>query len=316
MNCVEKMEFKIDYEFKRLSKTLGLQEYFDLEQEIKKNGSMKPVIVWNGFLVAEYDRYAICDNSGIPYKIIELDLDCREAVISWLCAKQLKEGGISEEKRKFLIGLQYENEKIVNTKRRKRGGTEYSKKDSPRKDVTLDANEMDVQPVVDRVAADNNIALATAVKYGTYARALLEIDKKEPQLFSKILSGQYRISHENIVMLSRMPEDELKRFNRKFHTDSNYYSRYRKTRKLVLKTQEENERCEKPVSIKDMPEFDADADVIGLALTVPSWTNSIQRVWKKTDFEMVSQNAKTNLVTALEELNETATDVIQTLREV
>ena len=313
---MDKKEFKIDYEFKRLSKTLSLQEHFDLEQEIKKNGSMKPVVVWNGFLVAEYERYSICENVGIPYKVVELDLDCREAVISWLCVKQLEAGDITEEKRKFLIGLQYENEKIVNSKRRKRSRLEYSKKDSPRKDVTLDGNEMDVRPVVGRVAADNNIALATAVKYGTYARALLEIDKKEPQLFSKILSGQYRISHENIVMLSRLSEDELKRFNRKFHTDSNFYSRYRKTRKLVLKSKEENEKCEKPVSIKDMPEFDADADVVGLALTVPSWTGSIQRVWRKTDFDIVSENAKANLVTALEELNETATDVIQALREV
>ena len=76
------------------------------------------------------------------------------------------------------------------------------------------------------------------------------------------------------------------------------------------------EKEEKQRSIKDMPVYDADADVVGLALTVPSWTGSIQRVWKKTNFEKVSEVAKINLAIALEGLNETATDVIQTLREV
>lgn len=315
---MDKREFKMDYEFKKLSKTLSLKEYFDLEQDIKKNGSEQPVIVWNGFIVAEYDRYEICENSGIPFVIFELDLDCREAVISWLCAKQLKEGKVTEEKRRFLIGLQYENEKIINSKRRQGGGIEYSKKDSPKKDVSLDGNKVKVQPVVDRVAANNNISLSTAAKYGTYARAILEIEKKEAQLVSKILSGRFKISYDNTLLLAKYSEGELKRFNRKLDADANYFSRYKKTRELLVmpKEEKEEEKDEKQRTIKDMPAYDADADVVGLALTVPSWTSSIQRVWKKTDFETVSQNAKTNLATALEELNATAIDVIQTLREV
>lgn len=315
---MDKREFKIDYEFKKLSKTLSLKEYFDLEQEIKKKGSLKPVVVWNGFIVAEYDRYEICGNSGIPYKIVELDLDCREAVISWLCSQRIKEGDISEEKRKYFIGLQYENEKIINSKRRQGGGIEYSKTDSPKMDVSLDGNKMRVPPVVDRVASSNNISLSTVAKYGAYARALLEIEKKEAQLVSKILSGQYKISHENTLLLAKYSDEELKIFNRKLEADSSYYSRYKKTRDLLLLPIEkkEKEKEEKQRSIKDMPAYDADADVVGLALTVPSWTGSIQRVWKKTNFEKVSEVAKINLAIALEGLNETATDVIQTLREV
>ena len=309
---------KIDYEFKRLSKTLSLQEYFELERDIKKNGSLQPVVAWNGYLVAEYDRYAICESCGIPYSIYELELDCREAVISWLCAKQLQEEELSDARRKFLIGLQYENEKIVNSKRRKRSNKEYSSRDLPAKDVTLEANKVHVEPVVGRVADENHIALGTAVKYGIYARALLEIDKKEPQLFAKILSGQCRISHENVVVLSKLPEDEVKRFNRKFHSDSNYFNRYKKTREIVPKPKEKTEekKEENALSIKDMPEYNPDADVVGLTLTVPSWTSSIQRVWKKTNFNEVSEKTKTNLASALEDLNETANDVLETLREV
>lgn len=314
---MDKREFKMDYEFKKLSKTLSLKEHFDLEQEIKKNGSQKPVVVWNGFLVTEHERYEICEKSGIPFAIFELDLDCREAVISWLCARQLKEENVTEEKRRFLIGLQYENEKIINSKRRQGGGMEYSKKDSPRRDVSLDGNKVKVQPVVDRVASYNNISLSTAAKYAAYTRALLEIEKKEAQLVSKILSGRFKISYDNTLLLAKYSEAELKRFNRKLDADVNYFSRYKKTRELLVMPKEEEEEKEvKQRTIKDMPAYDADADVVGLALTVPTWTGSIQRVWKKTDFEVVSQNAKKNLATALKELNETAIEVIQTLREV
>lgn len=49
-------------------------------------------------------------------------------------------------------------------------------------------------------------------------------------------------------------------------------------------------------SVKDMPQFDPDSEVVGLTLTIPSWARSIERVINKTDFEAISDTAKNNLL--------------------
>ena len=55
-------------------------------------------------------------------------------------------------------------------------------------------------------------------------------------------------------------------------------------------------------SVKDMPVFDPDAEITGLTLTIPSWTSSIERTKTKSDLSIVSNNARTKLTSALQDL--------------
>ena len=59
-----------------------------------------------------------------------------------------------------------------------------------------------------------------------------------------------------------------------------------------------------------MPEFDPDAEISSLTLTIPSWQSSIERAKNTADLTSVSPQAKGNLVRALNELSNTIADLL------
>ena len=77
------------------------------------------------------------------------------------------------------------------------------------------------------------------------------------------------------------------------------FVQYNKIRAILAGTAEEIPGEEPVSSVKDMPDFDPDADINVLTLTIPSWSSSINRVRTKTDLSIVSAGAKDRLVTEL-----------------
>ena len=51
--------------------------------------------------------------------------------------------------------------------------------------------------------------------------------------------------------------------------------------------------------MKDTPAFDPDAEINGLALTIPSWCSSMKRVRNAIDPDIVSEDAKSRLRSGL-----------------
>lgn len=68
-------------------------------------------------------------------------------------------------------------------------------------------------------------------------------------------------------------------------------------------------------AIKSMPQFDPDSEVTGLALTIPSWANSIERTRNNTDLSIVSSEAKNNLEKALSDLLEVISEIMLAIKE-
>ena len=108
---------KIDDDFRNLIRPLMRQEYLQLESNLISDGCLTPIITWNGVIVDGHNRYEICQKHQIPFRTEERSFDCKEEAIAWICANQLGRRNLSEETRKFLIGMQYENEKIVNERK-------------------------------------------------------------------------------------------------------------------------------------------------------------------------------------------------------
>lgn len=69
------------------------------------------------------------------------------------------------------------------------------------------------------------------------------------------------------------------------------------------------------MAIKNMPEYDPDAEITGLTLTIPSWANSINRTKSNTDLSSVSVKARTNLEHALFDLQTTIDDMLKAMKE-
>lgn len=315
---MELTELKIDPEFKGLIKALQPREYLQLENNILTDGCREAIITWNGIIVDGHNRYEICKRHNIPFRIKEMDFDCREAVIAWICANQLGRRNISDETRKYLIGVQYHTEKIAASKRNSRGVNQYTSEDFIDPELPPAVYERQLtHRTAERIAEENHISHATVQKYAIYSKALDEIGKHEPELVKKILSGAYKISHENVVELSRRTPEEIRRVNRKIDRNPQPFIQYKRTRNAIKTGYREPIPPEDPLkpTVKDMPEYDPDAAISSLILTIPSWSSSIDRTRKTAKLSDISPKARSNLIDALHRLYDSVDEMLAAIEE-
>ena len=68
-------------------------------------------------------------------------------------------------------------------------------------------------------------------------------------------------------------------------------------------------------SIKDMPVYDPDAEMVSLIFTIPFWRRSINHVKEVADVDKASREARLRLIEALMLLESTADKLIDVLKE-
>ena len=314
-------ELKIDEDYKYLIAPLQRREFLQLEENIIADGCREPIVVWNGVIVDGHNRYEICTRHQIPFAIQEMDFECKEAVYAWICSNQLGRRNITEDTRKFLIGRQYEAEKRALKKHRDKVEHGIIPEDTslpyvPSEDFVYMPGERH-NPTASRIARENNVSHGTVEKYAIYSRAIDEIADKEPDIVPKILGGKYKISHNNVVELSKLSAEDIKKVGRRIEKMNQPYVQYKNTRGIIPKKNVSGvgEPLPPAPSIKDMPAFDPDAEITGLTLTIPSWGSSIERVRTKSDLTIVSNGARQKLVNALSELAEQIFDMLTDIEE-
>ena len=310
-------KLKINMEFKNLIRPLQKKEFLQLEANILSDGCRDPIVTWKGFIVDGHNRYEICTEHKIPFEILEMDFECKEAAIAWICANQLGRRNITEETRKFLIGMQYETEKVIASRRNAQGTNQYSLPEhGSRKTADAERQAASGHLTAQKIADENHISQGTVQKYAMYTRALEEIGKTCPSLVPKILSGRYKISHKNLLELSRMSPEEMKKVVRKIEVTQQPFVKYNTTRQEVQRSTGQFGRVlNTGPSVKDMPAFDPDAEITGLTLTIPSWASSIDRTRSKADLSIVSDRARDRLAEALTELQGKVSDMLIALKE-
>lgn len=300
---------KIDEDFKTLIRPLSQDEYLQLETNLLLDGCREPIITWNGVIVDGHNRYEICKKHNIPFAVQPKEFDCREEVIIWICSNQLGRRNISDETRKYLIGKRYQNEKLIGS-RNPTGNNQYTDDSASRDEVLSNDDRF---RTASKLADEYHLSQVTVQKYGMYSRALDTIGKVEPSLVPKILSGSIKISHENVVALSKLNDDEIKTFGEKMKEKNQPFTRFSGVREElpnrfrrnapVIHTPPSSEVNTLPEnSVKTMPKYDPDSEITGLTLTIPSWVSSIDRAKTKADFSSTSKPAKTKLVGALKDL--------------
>ena len=301
----------IDKEFRSLIRPLRRQEYLQLEKNILYEGCRDPIITWNGIIVDGHNRYEICRKHNIPFETKEMRFESRAEVIAWICANQLGRRNITEETRKYLIGLQYETEKLIAGRKKASIENAESSDDYLPNDIDIPSRHVTAQ----RIAQENNVSFGTVQKYAIYTRALDEIEKKVPGFVEKILSGRCKISHANIVEISKLSPEEIKKLSRKLERNGQPYLQYNKTRTIIPRHPRPAGPQTKGPSVKDMPVFDPDAPIIELTLTIPSWISSINRTKDHANLSEVSTAAKEKLIDRLVEFERISSALIALLKE-
>lgn len=297
------IKLKIDKEFKTLIPPLSPKEYEQLEANIIADGCREPIVIWNGYIIDGHNRYEICKKNHIGYKVKEMSFESRDEAVVWICTNQLGRRNIAEETRKYLIGIQYETEKVINKKKNAMGRNQYSSGAS--QDTTEHPLNTGVR-TAQRIADENHISSGTVQKYGIYAKSLDIIEEKCPDLVSKILSGKYKISHESVCELAKKTSDELKKISRKMNRNQMPYIKYCNSRSVIKNSETEvsmpNSSTASIGSIKKMPVYDPDSEITRLTLTIPSWISSIQKTRSSIKINEASESAKDKLMQSLLDL--------------
>jgi len=316
------IKLNIDEIFKNLIRPLRKEEYKQLEENIVKDGCREPIIVWNGTIVDGHNRYEICNRLQIPYSVKDMEFTSRDDAIAWICSNQLGRRNISEETRKYLIGKKYEAEKAIGS-RNVLGINQYAPIDEslPYDDFNPEdaqTGRVTASRTAQRIGDEYHISHGTVQKYAIYARALDDLAEKEPTLVPQILSGRLKISHENIVELSRQDAGDVRKLSTQMAKSPQAYMKYSHTREKIKPRAEtviSNTTTTPLPAIKKMPEYDPDAEVSGLMLTIPSWTGSIDRTCAAADFGKISAKARENLIKALNDLQMKISKILDSVKE-
>lgn len=115
-------DLHIDEEFQSLLPSLTDSEREELERQIKKDGVLNPIIVWNGTIVDGHNRFMICKLNGITdFPIREMEFNDREEVIEWILRHQLGRRNLTDFQR-TRIALRYEEVIAKKAKERQLAG--------------------------------------------------------------------------------------------------------------------------------------------------------------------------------------------------
>lgn len=163
-------------------------------------------------------------------------------------------------------------------------------------------------------------AKSSVQKFVTYAKAIDYLQSVSPALVIKILDGNIRLSMENTIRLSHKEISEIFRIaellsNKDTKVADIFPCRESKTRKALRRKLATVPVSGKPATIKDIPAYDPDALASSLSYTIPSWVNTIERVFMNVDFCTISVKARYKLRKELVILADTAGIMIDTLRE-
>ena len=283
-------KLKIDKCFQSLIPPLSAEERKQLEENIRSDGCREPLCVWNTTILDGHNRYEICSRLQIPFQISYIFLRSREEAVAWICANQLGRRNITEQTRRYLIGKRYDMEKMIGA-HNAAGTNQYTRKEVRPKisaEPTFDHTAIRTR---ERLGKEYRLSPTTVEKYGYYSQAIDTISKVEPTLPHKILSGQVKITQENVIELSKLPPSDISRLSVDLSgSDINFSD----TRNIVPRKKRVESTSSFAIpdgSVKDMPVYDPDAEILSLALTVPSWASSIKRTYSNAKFIEVSDKA-------------------------
>ncbi len=291
---------KIDPEFERLHIPMDPKKLKRLELNITYRGVTKPITVWNGIIVDGHKRYRIYHSKNIPFPICDIEFSNRYDVMEWICDKNLLRFDLTDEYKKYFIGkkLQIRIEKSNSYMTSYHYSYGFLGKTNSK------------QSIARQIGDELSLSHGTILKYEQYMCAIDKITSREPDISEKILSGQIRVAHDNVLMIAGLSDEDLRILRGSFNSykqgkilSSQIWHELQWNR-IHPKNPEKHKESTQTAEIKKMPKFDPDAELQSLSLTIPMWRSSIERVKTVADFEIATQKAKRTLLRQLEELSD------------
>ena len=192
------MELKVDPRFRDKIPPLTAAEFTQLEANIVADGEVRePLVVWNGTIIDGHHRWQIIQkHPEIPYKVKEMSFPDEWAAIVWMCQNQLGKRNLTEAQKAYLIGKQYEAQKMA------LGGDRKSK----------DQNEPLIskgfENTAQKVAADVGVAEPTVKRAAQFVKGLDAAEAVSPGIKDAVLTGELKTTKAAVAAVAKLPEAE------------------------------------------------------------------------------------------------------------
>lgn len=290
--------------FERISTSYTKEEYAKRVQKIVYMGLQPTITIWRNTVVKGYDDYKICQKWNIPFFIEELEMDELPEVTSWLCLESIKTKNLTPSHLRYCVGKLYKFEKQRQITDCPLHNQFYQSQ--PYKKSKNPSRERVVELVKDYI----EIRPGTVYTYFTYSAAVDELDEKVPGTAKQLLNEQITLSQTMVLKIAKYPAEEIAQlFSQILAKNDTVFLCSEKKRKLEITKQHINNHLpDEPAKkkllpeIKNMPQYDPDAEISSVTLTIPMWINSLKRAKKNAKLSEISDAALKNIQLQLKSL--------------
>lgn len=195
---------KIDPEFQSKIPPLTFEELNLLEANILEEGRiLSPLIVWNGLIVDGHNRFAILKNHPeIEYTVLEKEFANRYEAIIWICKNQLGRRNLNPEQFKYLLGQQYEAEKLATNF----NGNRFTSGDRTRRGQNVHTYK--AERTAERIARENNTNERYVRRAGQFSKGVDAAEEVSPGIKQEILSGSIKPTEKAVADIAKAPPEE------------------------------------------------------------------------------------------------------------
>lgn len=195
-------QLKIDPEFQSKIPPLQFEEEQQLEQNIVAEGRLlNPIITWNGYILDGHTRYRILKKHGfIKFEVEEIQLANKYEALAWICKNQLGRRNLSPERKKFLLGKEYESTKLA-------VGAPLGSKHGIRKCGQND-HIFTESRTCQRIASEHGVGEKTVRRAEKYSQGIDAAEEAVPGAQEEILTGRIKATDAQIAALPAIPKEE------------------------------------------------------------------------------------------------------------
>ena len=195
-------QLKIDPEFQSKIPPLQFEEEQQLEQNIIAEGRLlNPIITWNGYILDGHTRYRILKKHGfIKFEVEEIQLANKYEALAWICKNQLGRRNLSPERKKFLLGKEYESTKLA-------VGAPLGSKHGIRKCGQND-HIFTESRTCQRIASEHGVGEKTVRCAEKYSQGIDAAEEAVPGAQEEILTGRIKATDAQIAALPAIPKEE------------------------------------------------------------------------------------------------------------
>lgn len=291
-----------DETFKALNIPISPTARREMERKIRKGETVDPIVFWKGYILTGYEQDDLYLKYHRSANIKEMSFPRKSDAIAWLCQQQLKRADLIWAARAWLLSRLYEALRDVANRQMAKEEFQYRQL-SPSPHASEVFGPAKENPVILRqLGAQFDYHKETIRRYVRFGRQLDKLEEMVPGIRIRILTGDVGVMIKHMPALIKMPVEQIKKM-----TEDRNCKALLPPSELLEKNERKKEVRQKTsihveTGIKQMPEYDPDAELNGLRYTIPAWRKAILRTAIRTDFSRTTDNGKEGLKQALRDL--------------